>query len=195
MASGDQLIFAGFAIAGGAFVTVLFLHIRLKHYVAKEKVHAVEDVLQLWPPGVGPSKIALNAKGLRLRRYSEVSIVILLIAVGMIGLSAILEISSRPDALFAIVAGSFLAGTFFESRVKHHVSNENIRAVEDVSNLWKFSWPPMIVLNEKGPRSSHSTDPKNDLVTCRDRPDAVVECGRSDGPLCNIDAVFAPYNR
>ena len=152
MALGDQLIIAGFTIAGGAFVVVLVLHSGLKHFVAKDKVHAVEDVSQLWQNGATPPKIALNEKGIRLLRYSEVSLVIFLIAAGMIGLAAILEISSRPDALFAIVAGSFLAGTFFDSRVKHHVSRENIRAVEDVSNLWKFSWPPMIVLNEKGLR-------------------------------------------
>ena len=53
MALGDQLIFAGFAIAVGAFVAVLFLYIRSRHYVAKNKLHAVEDVSQLWKYGVG----------------------------------------------------------------------------------------------------------------------------------------------
>ncbi len=61
----------------------------------------------------------------------------------------------------------------------------------------KFDFSDLLAVSRwlESPRSSHSTDPKNDLVTCRDRPDAVVACGRSDGPLSNIDAVFAPYNR
>jgi len=143
-------MFAGFAIAGGAFVTVVFLHIRLKHYVAKEKVRAIEDTSLLWPPGVLPAKIALNEKGSRLRRYSHVSAAILLIAIGIAANDS--ASSSLSIVLFATVAVSFLATSFFKSRLKHHISRENIHAIEDVSTLWKFSWPPKIVLNEKGLR-------------------------------------------
>ena len=70
MALGNQLMFAGFAIAGCAFIAVLILYYRLKHYVAKQKLHAVEDVSQLWKYGV-PPKITLTEKGLRLRRYAH----------------------------------------------------------------------------------------------------------------------------
>ena len=143
-------MFAGFAIAGGAFVTVVFLHIRLRHYVTKEKVHAIEDASHLWPPGFLPAMIALNEKGSRLRRYSYVSTAILLIAAGI---ATNVSASSRLSiVLVAIVAVSFLATSFFESRLKHHISRENIRAIEDVSTLWKFSLPPKTVLNEKGLR-------------------------------------------
>ena len=152
MASGDQLIIAGFMIAGVAFVPVLIFQFRLRHYVAKEKVHAVENFSQLWQNGASPPKIALNEKGLRLRRYSEVSLVILLIAAGMIGLAAILEISSRPDALFAILAASILLGVFFENRLMQQISRERVHAVEDVSRLWQFGVPPKKVLNEQGLR-------------------------------------------
>ena len=62
MASGDQLIIAGFAIAGVAFVPVLIFQFRLRHYVAKEKVHAVEDVSRLWQFGVPPKQV-LNEQG------------------------------------------------------------------------------------------------------------------------------------
>ena len=143
-------MFAGFAIAAGAFVAVVFLLIRLKHYVVKEKVHAIDDASHLWPPGYLPAKIALNEKGSQLRRYSYVSSAILLIAVG-IGTNV--SASSRLSiVLFAIVVVSLLATKFFESRLKHHISRENIRAIEDVSTLWKFSPPSKIVLNERGLR-------------------------------------------
>ncbi len=151
MASGNQLILAGFAVAGGAFVPVLFLYIRLKHYVAKDKLHAVEDVSQLWKYGV-PPKIALSEKGLRLHRYGNVSLVILLIAAGTTGVVAMFGISSHPIILPVIIYGSFLAAMYFESRLKHHVSRENVRSVEDVSRLWMFGGPPKIVLNERGLR-------------------------------------------
>ena len=155
MASGDQLIFAGFAIAVGAFVAVLFLYIRSRHYVAKDKLHAVEDVSQLWKYGV-PPKIALNEKGLRLCRYRNASFVILLIAVGMVVVVANFGVSSGFNVLSAIVTtiffGSFLVGMFFESRLKHHVSAENVRAVEDLSRLWILGGAPKIVLNERGLR-------------------------------------------
>ncbi len=152
MTSGDQLMIAGFAIGGVAFVPVLILQFRLGHYVAKEKVHAVEDFSQLWQNGASPPKKVLNVKGLRLRRYSEVSLVILLIAAGMIGLAAILKISSRPDALFAIVVASFLLGVIFENRLKQQISRERVHAVEDVSRLWRFGVPPRKVLNKQGLR-------------------------------------------
>lgn len=143
-------MFAGFAIAGGAFATVVFLHIRLKPCVAKEKVHAIEDASDLWPPGYLPAKIALNERGSRLRRLSYVSGAIFLMA---LGIATNVSASSRLSiVLYAIVAVSFLATWFFESRLKHHISRENIRAVEDVSTLWKLSSPPKIVLNEKGLR-------------------------------------------
>ena len=152
MALGDQLIFAGFAIAGFSFAAVLFLYIRLKHFVAKDKVHAVEDVSQLWQNGASPPKIALNEKGLRLRRYSKLSLVIFLIAAGMIGIAAILKMSSRPDALFAIVAAAFLLGVIFENRLKQQISRERVNAVNDVSRLWQFGVPPKKVLNVQGLR-------------------------------------------
>ncbi len=153
MASGDQLMIAGFAIAGGAFLPVLFLQFRLRHYVAKEKVYAVEDLSQLWANGAVPPKTVLNAKGLRLRRYSNVSFVILLIAGGMIGLAAILRISSRPDFLFAIVAVSMLLGIFFENRLMQQISREKVHAVEDVIRLWQFGvMVPKTVLNGQGLR-------------------------------------------
>jgi len=151
MALGFQLIFAGFAIAGCAFVAVLLLYVRLKHYVAKEKLHVIEDVSRLWIYAV-PPKIALNEKGLRLRRYRNVSFVIMLIAAGIIVIVSNIGGSSRQNVLSAIIAGSFLAGTFFESRLKHHVSGKNLRAVEDVSRLWSLGGVPEIVLNEKGLR-------------------------------------------
>ena len=155
MASGDQLIFAGFAIAVGAFVAVLFLYIRSRNYVAKDKLRAVEDVSQLWKYGV-PPKIALNEKGLRLCRYRNVSFVILLIAVCMVGVVANFGGSSRFNVWSAIITttfyGSFLAGMFFESRLRHHISGENVRAVEDLSRLWILGGAPKIVLNEKGLR-------------------------------------------
>jgi hypothetical protein len=149
-ALGDQLMFAGFAIAGGAFVTVVFLHIRLKHYVVKEKVHAIEDASKLWLPGYLPAKIALNEKGSQLRRYSNVSTAILLIAVGV---ATNVSASSRLSIILLItVVISFLATSCFESRLKNHISSENILAIDDVSTLWKFSLPPKNVLNEKGLR-------------------------------------------
>ncbi len=155
MASGDQLIFAGFAIAAGAFVVVLFFYIRSRHYVAKDKLHAVEDVSQLWKYGV-PPKRALNEKGLRLCRYRNASFVILLIAIGMVGVVENFGESSRFNVLSAIITtilyGSFLAGMFVESRLKHNVSAENVRAVEDLSRLWILGGAPKIVLNEKGLR-------------------------------------------
>ena len=120
MASGDQLIFAGFAIAFGGFVAVLFFYIRSRHYVAKDKLHAVEDVSKLWKYGV-PPKIALNEKGLRLCRYRNASFVILLIALGMVGVVAEFEASSRFNVLSAIIItifyGSFLVGMFLRMAV------------------------------------------------------------------------------
>jgi hypothetical protein len=155
MASGDLLIFAGFAIAVGAFVVVLFLYIRSRYYVAKDKLHAVEDVSQLWKYGV-PPKIALNEKGLRLRRYGNVSLVIFLIVAGVIGVVSNFGASSRFNVWSATITtifyGSFLAGMFIESRLKHHVSGENVRAVEDLARLWALGGAPKIVLNEKGLR-------------------------------------------
>jgi len=151
MALGNQLILAGFAVAGGAFVPVLFLYIRLRHYVSKDKLHAVEDVSQLWKYGV-PPKIALSEKGLRLHRYGNVSLVILLIAAGITGIVATFRLSSPPIILPAILYGSLLAAALFDSRLIHHVSRENVRSVEDVSRLWIIGVPPKIVLNEKGLR-------------------------------------------
>ncbi len=141
-------MFAGFAIAGGAFVAVVFLRIRLKHYVVKEKVHSIEDASHLWLPGFRPARIALNEKGSQLRRYSYVSSAILLIAVGIA--TNVSALSGLSIVLFAIVVVSLLATKYFENRLKHHISMENIRAIEDVSTLWKFSLPPKIVLNERG---------------------------------------------
>ncbi len=155
MALANQVILAGFAIAGGAFVPVLFLYFRLRHYIAKDKLHAVEDVSQLWKYGV-PPKIALNEKGLRLRRYANVSLVILLIATGMVSVLSSLGVSSRLNVGSAIISaifyGSILAGLFIESRLKHHVSRENVRAAEDISRLWILGEAAKIVLNEKGLR-------------------------------------------
>jgi len=146
-------MFAGFAIAGAVFVIVVFLHIRLKHHVSKEKLHAIENVSRLWPSGVGPSKIALNEKGLQLRRYSYVSFPLFLIAFAILFVVSDFGLSSFPSfLLFAIVGSSFLDRLFFESRVMRHVSREKICALEDVSRLWKYSWPPKTVLNEKGLR-------------------------------------------
>jgi len=151
MALGNQLILAGFAVAAGAFVTVLFFYFRLRHYVSKDKLHAVEDVSQLWKYGV-PPKIALNEKGLRQHRYGKVSLVILLIAAGITAIMATFRLPSPPIILPAILYGSFLATAFFDSRLIHHVSRENVRSVEDVSRLWIIGVPPKIVLNEKGLR-------------------------------------------
>lgn len=151
MALGNQLMLTGFAMAGCAFVAVLFLYYRLKHYVAKEKLHAIEDVAQLWKYGV-PPKIALNEKGLRLRRFGNVSFIILLIAAVIQIIASNFGGSSRQNVLAAIIVGSFLAGTFFESRLKRHVSRENVRAVEELSRLWILGGVPEIVLNEKGLR-------------------------------------------
>ena len=149
MTLGDQLIFGGFAIAGVAFPVVLFFYVRLKRYVSREKVHAVEDVSQLWEHDA-PPKIVLNDKGLRLRRYTNVSTVILLTTAGMIGVVSIFDISSRQNVLSAIMVGSVLAIAIFESRLKHQISKEKVHAVEDVSRLWVIAAPPATVLNEKG---------------------------------------------
>jgi hypothetical protein len=151
MALGNQLILAGFAIAGCAFVAVLFLYYRLKHYVAKEKLHAVEDVSQPWKYGV-PPKIVLSDKGLRLRQYANVSIVVLLVAAGILVIVSNLAGSSRQNVLPAIIVVAFLAATFLESRLKRHVSREKVLAVEDLSELWILGGVPEIVLNEKGLR-------------------------------------------
>ena len=77
-------MFAGFAIASAVFVIVVFLHIRLKHHVSKEKLHAIENVLRLWPPGVGPPKTVLNEKGLRLHRYLKAAATVFFIGIGIV---------------------------------------------------------------------------------------------------------------
>ena len=151
MALGNQLILSGFAMAGIAFVVVLFLYYRLKHYVAKEKLKAIEDVSQLWKHSV-PPKIALDEKGLRLRQYANVSIVILLIAAGILVIASNFGGSSRQNVLPAIIVVAFLATTFLESRLNRHISRENVLAVEDLSRLWILGGVPEIVLNEKGLR-------------------------------------------
>ena len=151
MELGNQLMLTGFAIAGCAFIAVLSLYFRLRHYVATEKLHALEDVAQLWKYGV-PPKIALNEKGLRLRRFGNVSFVILLIAAVILIIVSNFGGSSRQNVLAAIILVSFLVGAFLESRLKHHVSRENVLAVEDVSRLWIIGRTSEIVLNEKGLR-------------------------------------------
>ena len=78
MALGDLLIYVGVAIFCGAFGVVIFLQFRLRHFVSKEKVHAVEDVSQLWKFCV-PPKIVLNEKGRRLYRYGWLLLVICLL--------------------------------------------------------------------------------------------------------------------
>ena len=151
MALGDQLMLAGFVIAGIAFFATSALYFRLRHYVAKEKLHAIEDMSQLWKYGA-PPKIVLNEKGLRLRQYSNVSLIILLIAASIILIVVNLGDPSGWNLLSAIIFGAFLAGMFFESRLKHHVSREKVRAVEDVSRLWILGGAVETVLNENGLR-------------------------------------------
>jgi len=112
MASGDLLINTGFAIIAGAIVAVVFFQYRLRHYVSKEKVHALEDVSQLWKRRVPPKKV-LNKKGLRLSQYSIVSLVIFLIGVGLVLFEAIYGKSFPPYALQAIVVGAVVALMFF----------------------------------------------------------------------------------
>ena len=156
MALNNLLIYAGVAVFGGAFGAVIFFQIRLKHHVSKEKVHAVEDVSRLWGFCV-PPKIVLDEKGLRLYRYGWVSFVIFLI-VCLISVGTVFFVAnySTPNRLYqlliAILGSAALAGTFFETRLKRHVSKEKVHAVDDVSRLWKFGVPPEIVLNEKGLR-------------------------------------------
>ena len=151
MTSDYLLIYAGIAISCGAFVTLSFLKPRLKNCVSKEKVHTVEDVSQLWNGGM-PPKILFNDKGLRLDRNIKVSIVIFLIGVGIAFFVSIYGISSHLKMLPAILVGAILALAFFQPRLKKNVSKEKVRAVEDVSQLWRFGIPPKIVLNEKGLR-------------------------------------------
>ena len=83
MELGNQLMLTGFAIAGCAFIAVLSLYFRLRHYVATEKLHALEDVSQLWKYGV-PPKIALNEKGLRLYRYMRMAATLFFIGIGVV---------------------------------------------------------------------------------------------------------------
>jgi len=151
MTSDYLLIYAGIAISCGAFVTLSFLKPRLKNCVSKEKVHTVEDVSQLWKGGM-PPKILFNDKGLGLDRNIKVSIVIFLIGVGIAFFVTIYGISSHLKMLPAILVGAILALAFFQSRLKKYVSKKKVRAVEDVSQLWRFGIPPKIVLNEKGLR-------------------------------------------
>ncbi len=155
MEAGDLLIYVGIAIFGGAFVAVVFFQFRLRHHVSKEKVHALEDVSQLWKYVVPPKRL-LNDKGLRLYRYGIVLLVIFLIAAGMWLFAAIYPPNRPHGALSAFVIGAFVAGTCFERLLKRYVSKEKVHAVEDVSQLWRYflpqGSPPKIVLNEKGLR-------------------------------------------
>ncbi len=152
MALGDLLIYVGVAIFCGAFGVVIFLQFRLRHFVSKEKVHAVEDVSQLWKFCV-PPKIVLNEKGRRLYRYGWLLLVICLLGIGIDLFVANYSTPKRPyNLLLAILGGAALAGTFLEARLKRHVSKAKVHAVEDVSRLWKFGVPPKIVLSEKGLR-------------------------------------------
>ena len=155
MATGDLLVYLGMAIFCVAFLTVVFIQFRLKHHVSKQKVHALEDVSQLWKYVVPPKRV-LNDKGLRFYRYGWVFLVIFLIAAGMWLFAAIYPPNRPHAALSAIVIGTFVAGNCFEPLLKRCVSKEKVRAVEDVSQLWRYflpqGSPPKIVLNETGLR-------------------------------------------
>lgn len=144
------MIFGGSTLAF-AVVAVLYLQIRLRHYASKEKVHAVENVAQLWRYG-GPPKTVLNEWGLWLRQFGSVTTVTLLIAAGVAGALSILGASPNAGVVPALLAGAALLETFVESRLKHHVSKENVRALDDVSRLWRFGGVPTFVLNEEGLR-------------------------------------------
>jgi cytochrome b subunit of formate dehydrogenase len=155
MATGDLLVYVGMAIFAGAFLAVVFIQFRLKHHVSKEKVHALEDVSQLWKNVVPPKRV-LNDKGLRLYRYGWALMVMFLIAAGML-LFALFSAPPGPHWLLpTFVIGTFVAGACFEPLLKRYVSKEKVRAVEDVSQLWKYllpqGSPPKIVLNEQGLR-------------------------------------------
>ena len=76
------------AILVGAIVALTFFQSRLKKYVSKEKVRAVEDVSQLWQFGI-PPKIVLNEKGLRMHRNYRLSFVFLFIGICIILFGAI----------------------------------------------------------------------------------------------------------
>ena len=147
---GNQLIYAGFVIAAVAFLIVSYLHIRLRHYVAKEKVHAIEDVSQLWRGGI-PATVALSDKGLVLRRVSYLAFAVSLVSIFFV---ALIGPSPRPSlVLIPIVGGCWLVAVFCESRLIRYLSEERIVAVGNVSRLWPFmSRPPKVVLNEKGLR-------------------------------------------
>jgi len=126
---GNQLMLTGFAIAGCAFIAVLSLYFRLRHYVATEKLHALEDVAQLWKYGV-PPKIVLNEKGLRLRRFGNVSFVILLIAAVILIIASNFGGSSRQNVLAAIILVSFLV-VMQPAQIGHafsfyHISNRRL---------------------------------------------------------------------
>ena len=155
MATSDLLTYVGLAIFGGAFLAVVFFQFRLRHHVSKDKVYALDDVSQLWKNVVPPKRV-LNDKGLRLYRYGMVLLIMFLIAAGMWLFAAIYPPNRPHGALSAIVIGTFVAGICFEPLLKRCVSKEKVRAVEDVSQLWRYflpqGSPPKIVLNEKGLR-------------------------------------------
>ena len=71
------------AILVGAIVALTIFQSRLKKYVSKEKVRAVEDVSQLWGSGI-PPKIVLNEKGLRIHGIYRLSFVFLFIGICII---------------------------------------------------------------------------------------------------------------
>ncbi len=147
----DLLIFGGFALAGCAFMAVLFVCSRLKHHVVKEKVHAFEELSQLWKYD-RPPKITLTDRGLHLRRYSNVSIGFFFVCLGLNTVSRNFGISLGQQLVGLVMIGSFVAGAIIESRLKHHVSREQVLEVDDVSRLWILAAPPKSVLNEKGLR-------------------------------------------
>jgi drug/metabolite transporter (DMT)-like permease len=151
MAIGNQLIIVGFILAACAFLAVIWLRYRLKYYVSRDKVRSIEDASQLWTHMPPPAKV-LNNKGLRIRRYARLSFVLFFTAVIGAFLASILENRPWPRVLLVVTVGSLLAGTFFESRLKYHVSIDSLRSVEDVASLWMFGGAPGAVLNEKGHR-------------------------------------------
>ena len=66
-----QEILLGFMLVG--FAVGFVIQFRLRNYVSKEKVHAIEDVSTLWKNSVPPKEV-LSEEGLRLYKYFRAGI-------------------------------------------------------------------------------------------------------------------------